>query len=183
MARLNLGPGRGGAKSARRILIAGRVLEIMAEGGGYAQIVDEFGVPHHPETRHKMNAEEVAAWAHAAYLNDDAKRVGAARVEAELARIAYADAGDYFAWGPDGVAVKDCAGLTPDQRRAVAEVSETKTSTSNTVKVKLHDKIPALRALGQAYGLTVERHEIAGAGGGPIVTRIERVIVGGDGRV
>ncbi len=39
------------------------------------------------------------------------------RVIDELANIAFADAGDLFHWGPDGVTLRDISELTPAQRR------------------------------------------------------------------
>ncbi len=62
----------------------------------------------------------------------------------ELALIGFANAGDYFDWGPDGVTLKAKEDLTPEQQAVVAEVSETKTENGGTIRLKLHDKRGAL---------------------------------------
>jgi phage terminase small subunit len=93
------------------------------------------------------------------------------RVLAEIAKVAFSNAGDYFAWGPSGVTVKDCNELSEDQRAAVAEASETVTEAGGTVRVKMHSKMDALDKLGRYLGLFKEVHEHSGRNGGPI--RIE----------
>jgi len=80
-----------------------------------------------------------------------------ARVVEELAAIAFADAADFFAWGPDGVSVKASAGLDSRLTRAVAEVSETRTSGGGAIRVKLADKLAALEKLGRALGMFREQ--------------------------
>lgn len=92
------------------------------------------------------------------------------RVLAELAKIAFADAGDYFDWGPDGVTVKSKSELTYDQRVVVSEVSQTVTEKGGTIRVKLHDKQAALVNLGKHLGIFREIHELTGKDGGPIET-------------
>lgn len=80
-----------------------------------------------------------------------------ARVVEELAAIAFADAADYFAWGPDGVSVKASDGLDRRLTRAVAEVSETRTSAGGAIRVKLADKLAALEKLARALGMFREQ--------------------------
>jgi phage terminase small subunit len=63
----------------------------------------------------------------------------------ELVAIAFANMSDYVDWGPDGVKVKDLTLLTPAQRIAIAEVSET--------HIKLHDKVAALSELAKRLGM------------------------------
>jgi phage terminase small subunit len=84
-----------------------------------------------------------------------AERAGITRtfIVDELAKVARANAGDYFAWGPGGIVVKDSATLSEDQKAAVAEVSQTVTEAGGTVRVKLHDKVAALEKLGKVLGL------------------------------
>ena len=79
--------------------------------------------------------------------------ITADRVLEELAKVGFANAGDYFDWGPDGITVKDKAELSPDQQAAVAEISETTTQTGGTVRIKLHDKIGALEKIGKHLGM------------------------------
>jgi phage terminase small subunit len=92
------------------------------------------------------------------------------KVLAELAKIAFADAGDYFDWGPDGVTVKNKSELTAEQRVVVSEVSQTVTEKGGTIRVKLHDKRAALVDLGKHLGIFREIHELTGKDGGPIET-------------
>lgn len=99
-----------------------------------------------------------------------AQRPGVTRawIVDELAKIARANAGDFFEWGREGVTVKDSAELTDEQRGVVAEISETKTQHGGTVRVKLSDKQAALEKLGKALGMFKDRHEFSGPDGGPI---------------
>ena len=79
--------------------------------------------------------------------------ITADRVLEELAKVGFANAGDYFDWGPEGIGVKDKAELSAEQQAAVAEVSETTTQTGGTVRLKLHDKIGALEKIGRHLGM------------------------------
>lgn len=87
----------------------------------------------------------------------------------ELALIGFANAGDYFDWGPDGIRVRDKDGLTREQQAVVAEVSETKTEHGGTVRVKLHDKRGALVDCGRHLGMFKDVHEHTGRDGAPLV--------------
>ncbi len=79
--------------------------------------------------------------------------ITADQVLKELAKIGFANSGDFFEWGPDGIRVKPQEDLTSDQQAAVAEVSETKTEKGGTVKIKLHDKLGALEKIGRHLGM------------------------------
>lgn len=93
------------------------------------------------------------------------------RVIEELVNIAFADAGDLFRWGPDGVIIKDVEDLTPAQRRLVAKAATTKTAQGGTTRLEVYDKLSALDKLCKAFGLyTPERRELTGRNGGPIET-------------
>lgn len=81
------------------------------------------------------------------------------RVIGEYAAIAFADAGEFFDWGPTGVTVRPKEVLTPAQRRVVAEASQTVTENGGTIRVKLHDKLTALGQLGKHLGLFPDRTE------------------------
>ena len=96
--------------------------------------------------------------------------ITADRVLEELASIAFADIGDFVSWGRDGVRLNDSSNLAKDQRRAVAEVYQTKTRDGGSVRFKLHDKRAALSDIGRHLGMFKERHEHSGPDGGPIVT-------------
>jgi len=82
------------------------------------------------------------------------------RVVAELAKIAFASADDFFDWGPDGVTIRDKSELTPEQRAVVAEVMEQPGEFGPTIKIKLYDKPGALERLGRYLGMFREKVEI-----------------------
>jgi phage terminase small subunit len=92
------------------------------------------------------------------------------RIVLELARIAFADPGEIIQVVNGRVVVKDTSELTEDQRRVVAEVTQTDTMNGGSLKVKLHDKQKALELLGRYQGMFIDRHEHSGPGGGPIQT-------------
>lgn len=75
------------------------------------------------------------------------------RVLLELATLGFANAGDYFEWGPDGITVRDKSELTRDQQAAVSEVSETRTENGGTIRVKLYDKTAALEKIARHLGM------------------------------
>jgi phage terminase small subunit len=79
------------------------------------------------------------------------------RIVAELAKIAFANAHDFFEWGPDGVTVRPSDELTEDQRAVVCEVSQTKTLEGGTIRVKLSDKQAALEKLGKHLGMFADK--------------------------
>lgn len=83
--------------------------------------------------------------------------ITAERVLEELGRVGFANARDYFDWGPDGVTVKDSVTLTPTQTAAISEVSETITKDGGTIRVKMHDKIAALDRLGRHFAMFTDR--------------------------
>ena len=89
--------------------------------------------------------------------------VTADRILGELASIAFADPGHYFEWGPKGVTVKAKDALTAEQRRVVGELSQTVTEGGGTIRVKLHDKLGALNALGKHLGFFREGADPAAA--------------------
>lgn len=95
-------------------------------------------------------------------------RITADKIIVELGKIGFADAGDYFSWGPDGVTVKPSSELTAEQRAVVAEASQTVSATGGTIKVKLADKIQALDRLGRHLGLFTDRLEHTGKDGTPL---------------
>ncbi len=80
-------------------------------------------------------------------------KITADRVVQELARIAFANAGDFFDWSPEGITIKARADLTHEQQAVVVEVSETKTDHGGTIRVKLGDKLAALDKLARHLGM------------------------------
>jgi phage terminase small subunit len=93
------------------------------------------------------------------------------RIVAEYVKIAFADAGDFFDWGPDGVKVKDKADLTPEQRAVIAEVSQTITEAGGTIRVKLHNKLDALEKLGRHLGVFKVDNEQQGKAAGEAIAK------------
>lgn len=75
------------------------------------------------------------------------------RVIAELARIAFGDQRKVMAWGPGGVVLRASEDLTDDEAAVVAEVAETRTKDGGALKLKTHDKVGALKLLGEHLGL------------------------------
>lgn len=90
------------------------------------------------------------------------------RVLKELAAIGFANAGDYFEWGPEGITLRSKDDLTREQQSAVSEVSETVTKAGSTVRVKLHDKVSALEKIGRHLGAFDARIQVGLAPDDPI---------------
>lgn len=126
---------------------------------------------------------------------DEILQAGASRAEItiemvlrEFAKIGFANAADYFEWGPGGVTIKPSLELTPDQRAVVCEVQETKAKGhgKSTIKVKLADKQRALENIGRHLGMFKDNLQISGPSGGPIqiegagVSGLLAAVKGGD---
>jgi phage terminase small subunit len=115
--------------------------------------------------------------------------VTAARVIAEMARIAFADIRQVVSWRSEVTEVKasegggptkvlqsevlllDSADLSAATAAAIAEVSR---GTSGAIRVKLHDKPAALRDLARILGMLKDRVEHTGKDGGPLEVVEER---------
>lgn len=93
------------------------------------------------------------------------------RVLAELAKIAFADQRAVMTWGPSGVKLVSSDTLTDDQAAIVAEVSETTSATGGSLKLKTHDKVGALKLLGEHLGMFKQKVELTGKDGAPIEQR------------
>ena len=87
------------------------------------------------------------------------------RVIAELAKIAFGDQRRVVSWGPHGVKLRPSTVLTDDEAATVAEVSETN---NGGLKIKTHDKVGALKLLGEHLGLFTKKLEHSGPGGQPL---------------
>jgi phage terminase small subunit len=79
--------------------------------------------------------------------------IAAERVLAELAAIAFARPSDVMRITGGHLTVLNTADLPAAVLPAIAEISESTTAHGGTVKVKLHDKVPALKLLGEHLGL------------------------------
>lgn len=90
------------------------------------------------------------------------------RVLAELAKIAFGDQRAVMEWGPSGVKLRDSKSLTDAEAAIVSEVSESVTAAGGTLKLKTHDKVGALKLLGEHLGMFKQRVELTGKDGGPI---------------
>lgn len=90
------------------------------------------------------------------------------RVLAELAKIAFGDQRRVMTWGPTGVKLRDSEQLTGDEAAIVAEVSESVTAAGGSLKLKTHDKVGALKLLGEHLGMFKQKVELTGKDGGPI---------------
>jgi len=102
-------------------------------------------------------------------------RVNADRVIEELAHLAFSDLRRVAAWGPDGLSAKNSEGLSEDSARAVAEVTDSRSRSGGTVKVKLFDKKAALELLGRHLGLFTDR---GGAKANKKTDLVERLVKG-----
>lgn len=83
------------------------------------------------------------------------------RVLQELARLAYSDMSMFCGWGPGGVTMINSNDIPPSALGCVREVSETSTENSLTTRFKLHDKVAALKMLGQHLGMFTEKVDVS----------------------
>ena len=89
--------------------------------------------------------------------------ITADRVLEEYGKVAFASIGNYMDWGPSGVVLVPKDSLTPEQLAAVSEVSETASESGVHVKLKLHNKLDALNALGKHLGMFKDKVELSGS--------------------
>lgn len=148
----------------------------------YRQAYDADGMsPNsvHREAHAVLENPKVAA--RVAALQTELKerhKVTVDRIVAELALIAFVDPSDFYEWDATGVSLVPKKNLTPEQRRCIAELSQTVTEAGGTLRLKLHSKPDALEKLGRHLGMFKDVHEHSGPDGGPIqIARIERVII------
>lgn len=78
------------------------------------------------------------------------------RIVDELARIAFANAADFFDFDQRGVRLVDKGDLSRDQLAAIASVSQA-TGNTDKVELKLHDKMAALTLLAKVTGLARDK--------------------------
>ena len=93
-------------------------------------------------------------------------RVDQDRVVLELARNGFSDMREIASWGPDGIAYKASGELTDEAAAAVAEITETVTSTKDggerrTRTVKLHSKLRALELLGRHLRIFTDKVQMS----------------------
>lgn len=108
--------------------------------------------------------------------------ITAERVLAEIAKVGFANLGDYFRISEQGEPYIDLSDLTNDQMAALQEITvedftDGRGDNSRDVrriKIKMLDKLNALDKLGKNLALFVERHRIEGE---LKITKIVRTIV------
>lgn len=108
--------------------------------------------------------------------------VTAERVLAEIAKIGFANLGDYFRISDQGEPYIDLSDLTDDQMAALQEITVedfTDGRGDNSrdvrrVKIKMLDKLNALEKLGKNFALFVDRVKLEGE---IKITKIQRTIV------
>lgn len=164
-------------RQAKATLYAGAVLDRLAKGYDFKEIIEEFGVPRHFGGK-KMDAGDLYNWAMKTYMNTEERQAGLAQVEAELKLIGFANSTDYMEWDELGIRIIPKKDLEEDQLAAIQELtSRTTTNTDaegnetiNTdVKIKLHNKMEALKVLKSLYEDDKISIELSGPDGGPIV--------------
>ena len=104
----------------------------------------------------------------------------------EIDRVAFAHLGQFASWSPEGMELLASWELSDDALAAVAEVSDTRTRQGQQVRVKLHDKVGALRLAAQARGMLQDREKEGREkeGEAPIhITRVTIVLPAGQGAV
>jgi phage terminase small subunit len=97
--------------------------------------------------------------------------ITAQRVLEEMAKIGFANLGDFLTIGPDGKSTVDLSKIPREQMAAVSELQiDTDADGKQRVKVKLHDKRAALLDIGKHLGMFKDKLEVSGPNGGPIAT-------------
>ena len=76
------------------------------------------------------------------------------RLFQEFVTLGFSDMGDYADWGPEGVTILPKSELTPEQRRAIQEITESQHrdedgNVTRRLKIRLVDKVGPLRDLGR----------------------------------
>lgn len=103
------------------------------------------------------NDKVQAAVAEKRTLLAERTNISIARIVQEYARLGFSSMRQFASWGPDGVTLMDDTGLSEDDARCVAEVSQTITQHGGTMRLKLHEKKPALDKLVELLGITAEQ--------------------------
>ncbi|MBF0501478.1 MAG: terminase small subunit [Candidatus Riflebacteria bacterium] len=88
--------------------------------------------------------------------------ITADRVLKELARIGFANMGDFASFNNASVSLNDSGNLSRAQLAAVSEVSRVDTEFGGTTRIKLHDKVSSLELIGRHLAMFVDRHKHEG---------------------
>lgn len=90
--------------------------------------------------------------------------ITADRVVAEIAKIAFADPRKVMQWGPDGVELLPSNSLSDEDAAIISEVSESRSETGGSLKVKLYSKLDALEKLARHIGVYDAESRMKGQG-------------------
>jgi phage terminase small subunit len=111
------------------------------------------------------------------------------RVIGEYAKLAFTNMQDFMRVDADGLPCLDLSKLTRHQSAAISEVTcevvRTETVAGDIsvpvlkAKIKLADKRGALDSLSKVLGIFVEKHELTGKDGAPIIPLINVTTTGG----
>src|SRR3954468_17627744 len=99
------------------------------------------------------NVSVAAAIAEAQAVRSRRTEVSQDRVVLELARVAFGDPRRVMSWGPGGGTLRPSEALTDEEAAIGAEASQTVTENGGTIRLKVCDKLGALRLLGQHLGM------------------------------
>lgn len=98
--------------------------------------------------------------------------ISAQRVLEELAKIGFANYGEFLKIDENGRTTVDVQNLTKDQLAAISEMEiNTSEDGKQRIKIKLHDKRAALMDIGKHLGMFREKIEVSGPNGGAIQVR------------
>jgi phage terminase small subunit len=106
--------------------------------------------------RMMTNDDIAAAIAEAQAVRSRRTEVTQDRVVLELARLAFGDPRRVMSWGPGGVKLRPSAELSDEEAAIVAEASQTVTENGGTIRLKVCEKLGALRLLAQHLGMLGE---------------------------
>ena len=81
------------------------------------------------------------------------------RVLAEYEKIAFSNKKDFASWSESGLRLIDSNTLTREQTACIAEISQVSTEHGQNIKIKLHDKLRALDAIGRHLGIFTQKTE------------------------
>lgn len=88
------------------------------------------------------------------------------RIITELCLIAFSDLKDFMSWADEGLKLINSKDLPDGASRIVNEVSETMTMFGNSKKIKLYDKLTAMRELNKMLGFyPAEKHDHSSSDG------------------
>lgn len=115
------------------------------------------------KTAHRIGAENLQKHAVSTAiekaLNKRTEKIDitAERVLQEIAKIAFANMGEFVKWANNNIELLDSEDLTDEQLACISEIVETDTKHGKQIKFKLHDKLAALHKLSQHLGLFREK--------------------------